>query len=95
MAVSTDKVLQKMKRELAEAQESSADQAAMKQHIANIQLLCELLMEEEPSSKKRSARDITSEEMKAMMGEKTVAKASNTAHTTDHDGANGDSLFDF
>ncbi|SFE08294.1 hypothetical protein SAMN05216238_10832 [Lentibacillus persicus] len=96
MAVSTETVLQKMKQELAEAQQSSADQATMKKHIANIQLLCELLMEEEPSSsEKQTSRDITAKEMKAMMGNKSVRKGTEPEHTINHEGANGESIFDF
>lgn len=96
MAVATDTIINKMKRELAEAKQKSADQTAMKKHITNIQLLCELLMEEQPDSGLDAGHDITSEEMKAMMGEKPSLQSTKTERTTiDHDEANGDSIFDF
>ncbi|HLS08629.1 MAG TPA: DUF5327 family protein [Lentibacillus sp.] len=96
MAVATDTILNKMKRELTEAQQMSADEAAMKKHIANIQLLCELLLEEQ--SAPGTERDMTACEMKAMMGDKAEAavhEPKSKHDTIDHDGANGASIFDF
>ncbi|SFA97701.1 hypothetical protein SAMN04488072_104268 [Lentibacillus halodurans] len=98
MAVATDTILQKMKRELAEAQQMSASASgvAMKKHIANIQLLCELLLEEQSASGTDSEHDMTGAEMKAMMGEKAAERTSKPLRRTlDHDEANGDSIFDF
>ncbi|TFJ93411.1 DUF5327 family protein [Lentibacillus salicampi] len=94
MAVATDTILKKMKQELAEAHQKSADVAAMTKHVANIRLLCELLLEEEPSPDAEHA--MTAREMKAMMGNEVAERQSKQAHDPiDHDEANGKSLFDF
>ncbi|QKY70525.1 YwdI family protein [Lentibacillus sp. CBA3610] len=96
MAVATDTILQKMKRELEEAQRKSANESVMRKHIANIQLLSELLMEEQSVAESGSGHDITAGEMKAMMGDKSAEQSSKPVQTTvNHDGANGDSIFDF
>ncbi|MFD1361595.1 DUF5327 family protein [Lentibacillus salinarum] len=98
MAVETGTILHKMKRELAHAQQTDADEPAMKHHVANIRLLCELLLEEPSTSPSPSdsGRDVTAAEVKAMMGEKSPERtAKPTSLTDDHDGANGSSIFDF
>lgn len=96
MAITTDTVLQKMKRELTQAEQTTADETVMKKHIANIQLLCELLLEDQSDSPSESGYNITASEMRAMMGDRSVERSpKRVSHTNDHEGANGDSIFDF
>ncbi|GGJ82975.1 hypothetical protein GCM10007063_01830 [Lentibacillus kapialis] len=94
MAVATDTILKKMQRELTEAQHMSADDSIVKKHIANIQLLCELLNEEQPLPE--SKQEMTDRELKAMMGDAAAEQQPGPGRNPiDHDDANGKSLFDF
>ncbi|TRM10822.1 hypothetical protein FH966_03290 [Lentibacillus cibarius] len=94
MAVTNDTIIQKMQKELAQAKQLTGDERAMKKHIANIHLLCELLLEEE--SVPGAGSDFTAEEMKAMIGTTTFpTPRETTGKVLEEDGANGDSIFDF
>ncbi|MGP4106207.1 DUF5327 family protein [Virgibacillus sp. L01] len=94
MAVETDTIIQKMMKELTQAQQKSDDNNAVQKHIENVQLLCELLLEEKP---KADSSEISTEEMKAMIGESNNSRKQTITrrnHEEDDD-ANGSSLFDF
>jgi uncharacterized protein (DUF305 family) len=94
MAVANEKVIRKMINELQQALEMETDQQKMMQHISSVKLLCELIVEDVPQ--RESHLEISTEEMKAMIGDvgKIKAKESRSANI-DHDGANGGSLLDF
>lgn len=107
MAVETDTIIRKMMKELTQAQQISDDNGAVQKHIANVQLLCELIMEERPKTDSREismeekpktdSSEISTEEMKAMIGESNTNRKQNiTRHSQEEDDdANGSSLFDF
>ncbi|GAB4074850.1 hypothetical protein GCM10028778_23530 [Barrientosiimonas marina] len=101
MAVETRTILQKIQRELTSAQQTIADEKTMKKHLESIQVLSELLLDETPESSSSaspaaSSRDVNTAEVKAMMGnQSSESKSQRTTAPDDHDGANGDSLFDF
>ncbi len=93
MAVSVTTMIDKMKNELALAEDGQHDAEVMKRHISRVQLLCELLLQEEGTvSAGKPKNEITAEEMKAMLG---AAGPGKTEHKLNHEEANGDSIFDF
>lgn len=94
MAVANDTIIQKMMKELTQAQNKAADNNEMKNHIANVQLLCELLLEEKPTS---IDNDISKEEMMAMIGDNDASQKKKAVRQDllDEDDANGKSIFDF
>ncbi|MBP1948905.1 YwdI family protein [Virgibacillus litoralis] len=94
MAVETDTIIQKMMKELTQAQQKNNDNAVVQKHIANVQLLCELILEEKPKS---NSSEISTEEMKAMIGHSNNGRKESTTHREieDSDDANGSSIFDF
>jgi len=101
MAVQIKTILNKIKDELQHA-EAASNECAMKQHIANIQLLCDLLLEDDATQEQApETSTVTQQEMKAMLGAKTKMKQTNnekmirSIQTSDEDEGNGDSIFDF
>ncbi|WP_174614980.1 YwdI family protein [Virgibacillus ihumii] len=92
MAVANETIIKKMINELNKARD--ADEKSVKNHIANVQLLCDLMLEgDKPQTEKTS---ITNAEMKAMIGENGNQKVEPVQRSTiNDDDANGDSLFDF
>ncbi|WP_164667533.1 YwdI family protein [Virgibacillus doumboii] len=93
MAVANETIIQKMMNELTEAKKKANDSKSMEKHIANVQLLCELLLGE-ISATPSTDNEITEEEMKAMIGTNDT-KRKYTKTTINDDDANGDSIFDF
>lgn len=94
MAVANEKIIRKMINELQQALETETNQQKMVQHISNVQLLCELIVEEKPPETKHT--DISTEEMKAMIGNKGEPEAKTIRSTEEgDDDANGKSIFDF
>lgn len=91
-----------MMDELEKAKTHHDNVATMKKHIANVKLLCELLLEaDQPEEKKDEKIDISSQEVKVMLGDSYARPAkqatpgrTQTNHNL-HDEANGDSIFDF
>ncbi|WP_099159350.1 DUF5327 family protein [Virgibacillus ndiopensis] len=97
MAVTNQTVLQKMKKEVDEASRKQMNQKDMVKHIANVKLLCELLLEEE-SSPVVGNNEITEDEINAMIGAENASsmiKKQSSTSTIIHDDANGKSIFDF
>ncbi|MBM7601172.1 hypothetical protein JOC34_003593 [Virgibacillus halotolerans] len=94
MAVANEKIIRKMINELQQALETETNQQKMIQHISNVKLLCELIVEDESPGENRTK--ISTEEMKAMIGEagQTKGKVIRSVDV-DHDDANGDSILDF
>ncbi|MGY0694959.1 DUF5327 family protein [Virgibacillus sp. FSP13] len=95
MAVTTNTVIKKMMKEVQQVNKQQANQQVMMQHVANVKLLCELLLDEEDSSVLTSS-DISASEMKAMMGvsDHPSVRKQSEHEAIDHD-ANGKSIFDF
>lgn len=94
MAVENETIIQKMKTELNQAQQKGADKEAMKKHIASIQLLCDLLLDEKLAAPPVD-NEITEEEMKAMIGKSETKQSHKKTTIKDDEDANGDSIFDF
>lgn len=92
-------ILNKMQKELNSAKAAEHDRQAFLQHINHIKLLCELFLEEDlkPAPSAKSAHtSFTEQEIKAMLGEKKSSVIeTKPSSTINHDGANGDSIFDF
>ncbi|GAB3048163.1 YwdI family protein [Virgibacillus ainsalahensis] len=103
MAVTNETIINKMIKELNDAKKVQYNQDKMVKHIANIRLLCDLFLEEEPAAgqvdsvESNHTSEFSPEEVKAMLGkEVSETKPSRTQKSTiDHDDANGDSIFDF
>lgn len=93
MAVTNEKIIRKMMRELTQALEAETDHKALVQHVSNVQLLCDLIIEDGPSEKIKT--EITAEEMKAMIGESKPKGKQIHAPAIDHEEANGSSILDF
>lgn len=102
MAVQNITIIKKMKDELQHAEKAGANEHVMKKHIANIQLLCDLLLDDEAKQEQEpDTATMTQQEMKAMLGAKTKMKQANnekvigSIQTSDENEGNGDSIFDF
>ncbi|EQB38242.1 MULTISPECIES: YwdI family protein [Virgibacillus] len=101
MAVANSTIIQKMINELQSAKQVEEHSKEMYKHISNVRLLCDLFLEEdiEENSKptKTAINDISAAEMKAMLGEMKAKTHAESIYksTADHDGANGESLFEF
>lgn len=93
--VDNAKIIDKMIRELESAKENKESQQVMLKHIGNVQLLCELFLEEEPKASSPSS-SFTEQEMKVMLGEGYSGESNKgPKKLVEHDGANGESIFDF
>ena len=87
------KVIDKMIRELELAKENQQSQQVLLKHIGNVQLLCELFLEDEPAV---SSPSFSEQEIKAMLGSTYSQQVDKKQATSvDHGKANGDSIFDF
>lgn len=102
MAVTNETIIQKMMQELNKAKAVSHQKEHMTKHIEHVKLLCELLLEEKEDRVNKTMpmttkTRITAAEMKAMMGSTENERTTSTSNdnSIDHDGANGDSIFDF
>ncbi|WP_405097613.1 DUF5327 family protein [Oceanobacillus sp. FSL H7-0719] len=92
-------VINKMIREL-EAAKYTEQRQDLLQHISNVQLLCELFLEEETAPASKTSVSVPSafsdQEIKAMLGEDYNRQAEKRQDTNaDHEDANGNSIFDF
>lgn len=87
MPVSDQKVIRKMMEELKQASERMDQPVKMREHIRIIRVLADIILEEkeEPS---------TSEEDVVKIIKDAPSKQEISA-PIDHDGANGESIFDF
>lgn len=96
LAVTNETIIRKMMKELNYVQHNDADNETMKKHIANVRLLCDLVLEEETTV---DTDHITNEEMKAMIGKDSSNRVGKTQsihrESIEHDDANGSSIFDF
>ena len=86
------KVIDKMIKELQLAKENEQSQHVLLKHIGNVQLLCELFLEEKPAE----SPTFSGQELKAMLGDKYSQQVEEKKHAPiKHGDANGDSIFDF
>ncbi|MBB6453892.1 hypothetical protein HNQ94_002343 [Salirhabdus euzebyi] len=95
MPISDNKVLTKMMEEMHKAQQVQHDPSKMKEHIRAIKLLTELMLDNESTTNE----DVVLKKMsQQQMLEKKGSYERNDHHekpSIEHDGANGDSIFDF
>jgi hypothetical protein len=99
MAVANETIIQKMMKELQQAKANKYDDRIVQQHVRSVRLLCDLFLEDEQTTQSDTTTkidDISTEELKAMMGKDVTGKQSNKQHNfLDDDEGNGDSIFDF
>lgn len=90
MVVSKQAIIQQIKKELDAAMKTKEEEK-VKQRIASIKSLCEVILQEESSisSSPKKSDGITPQELKVMMGD----KRENESYTVDP--TKGDSIFDF
>lgn len=90
-------IINKMTKELSLAKENQNNRQAFLTNINNIKLLCELFLEEEgePAAKTVSETSFSEQEIKAMLGNQKSTALEKKPALVEHDGANGDSIFDF
>src|SRR5690625_1794971 len=67
MAIATDVIIQKMQEKLHLAKAEQANQNQLAKHIEAVHLLCELILDEESEQRVDHGKDITKQEMKAMI----------------------------
>ncbi len=98
MAVANETIIQKMMKELQQAKANKYDDRIVQQHVRSVRLLCDLFLEDEQTTQSETTKidDISTEELKAMMGKDATGKQSNKQQNfLDDDEGNGDSIFDF
>ncbi|ASK62030.1 hypothetical protein CFK37_07590 [Virgibacillus phasianinus] len=98
MAIPNETILKKMMEELKQAKSQQADQRKMVKHIEHVRLLCDLIIDveqAEPDKGPANISDISTDEMKAMLGSSSKPINEKRASDEDHEDANGKSIFDF
>ena len=107
MSVSYATILEKMVAELKQAQINQADQEAVQQHVAQVKLLCDLILNEKASaerpSEKPSESRVTEKEMQVMVGKQKeeivkdpfAKEAGKGQRISASEDLEGDSIFDF
>ena len=91
MHVSSKSIIEKMEAELRKAKAEGADRESLLRHVANIKVLCELLLDESTDGKKEADPTLANPslaEIKKMMGTSSVQ----TDEEIKHDPT---SIFDF
>src|SRR5699024_6330936 len=98
MAVSNGAIREKMTEELHQTKQQSTHQEAMKKHLSHVRLLCDLILQEEDTPATIKS-EISEAEMKAMLGtaqpNQIKEQQQLSKQTVNHEGANGNSIFDF
>lgn len=103
MAITNQTVLKKMSSEIQEAMLQHGDQQKVREHVRSVKLLADLLLEEESSTTQSpsSVQEPTVEEIRKMMGADKQPSSSQSIPQSkqetksDHEEANGSSIFDF
>ncbi len=98
MAVKNETIIKRAMRELETAQQAHND-VAMKKHIANVQLLCDLILDESQEPE-QTAEEISQKEMKTMLGSTNHMSRNNedmlqSLQKPTVAEEKGDSIFDF
>lgn len=100
MAVKNETIIKKMKHELKQAEMQASNQSTMQRHVANVQLLCDLLLDAE-TERPADTDTITEQEIKTMISGTAQKKQTNnetvikSLQKQDSVEGNGDSIFDF
>lgn len=102
LAVANITIIRKMIAELQKAKIHIENDKMMKKHIGNVQLLCELMLEDEKNDDSVDSTSMSAQEVKAMLGDQYDIQNKQEKHKSsfkeskvNHDDANGDSIFDF
>jgi len=97
VAIEYESIIQKMITELQHAKTELHHYAKMKRHIAKVQVLSELILDEESPGK--STDNITNQEIKAMLGNEQAETRMNNQllgkSSSDADQEDPGSIFDF
>lgn len=101
MTVSNQQLLQRMNKEIEEAQMNHGDAGRVREHVRAVKLLCDLILEEEGTSARADSPQVTEKsseptaaEIRKMMGEEP-SKSKNKKEDSSDEEANGSSIFDF
>lgn len=101
MTVSNQQLLQRMNKEIEEAQMNHGDAARVREHVRAVKLLCDLILEEEETPARADSPQVTEDsseptaaEIRKMMGEEP-SKSKNKKEDRSDDEANGSSILDF
>lgn len=98
MAITNQTVLKKMSSEIQEAMLKHGDEQKVREHVRSVRLLADLLLDQETNGEesRSSVQEPTVEEIRKMMGtDASLSPKTNAQPETDHDDANGSSIFDF
>ncbi|WP_101842334.1 YwdI family protein [Halobacillus sp. Marseille-P3879] len=105
MAISNQTILKKMSGEIQEAMLNHGDDHRVREHVRAVKLLADLVLDEGssnpsvsgPSTAKSpsSVQEPTVEEIRKMMGGEEPVRKPSSDNSSDHDEANGKSIFDF
>ncbi|WP_028784165.1 YwdI family protein [Thalassobacillus devorans] len=106
MAISNEAVLKKMMTEIQEAMQKNGETSLVREHVRAVRLLCDLMLEEHAAHSSGSSAypdptevdEPTTAEIRKMMGDLPSSRQQTDKQkkqTTDHEEANGDSIFDF
>lgn len=93
MAVEYEYIIQKMINELQHAKLEHSNHTKMKRHIAKVQALSELVLDENPTTIDTEDH-ITEQEIKAMLGQEKTKVNNHQPSKPDNKGNDG-SIFDF
>lgn len=95
MAIEYESIIQKMITELQSAKAEQNNHVQMKRHIAKVQVLSELVLDENPTIETKD--NITDREMKAMLGKEETKINNQQLNKTSlgADQENTGSIFDF
>ncbi|WP_163969456.1 YwdI family protein [Oceanobacillus halotolerans] len=96
MVVANKTIIKKMMSELQEALANESNPSKVSDHISNVRLLCDVMLEDKSDEQGNTSETITDSEMKAMIGD-TKPQPTSFRHSVidDDEDANGDSIFDF
>lgn len=98
LAVSNETIIQKMMKELQLALEKPNNEQWLVKHIANVQVLCELILDQDETEQEMH---IPEKERQMMFGDTLKGKETegslkqSKTSKLDEDDANGESIFDF
>lgn len=99
MAVANRTIIKKMIDELEKAKAYKGNQKKMKQHIAHVRLLCDLILEDEGNNESSvDSTSISKQEAKAMLGDQYHVQNKEKKHkksAINYEDENVDSIFDF
>lgn len=95
LSVSYETILHKMSQQLALAKDHEINEQTLKQHIAHVHMLCELILAEDRPNKCVQRLEESSQQVVVQSEHLSSARPNYEGTKLDDDGANGDSIFDF